>query len=226
VIGYDESRKAFLIMNSWGDHWGDSGFGWIDSSIFDEVVEIAWAPSRLPVRGKPPVPRPGFVEVPPQDRAKVDANWSRVRENTSWRAAVDFLGGPDDGVRFDFVTNEPTAQSLWSWKGSNGLRVDITWDEKGRADYVSISRPALSMPPANPTLVDQNWSRVKEKMHWREVVQLLGGTGEDMRLDPTTNEVKAQSLWSWKGSNGLRVDITWDEKGRADYVSITRPPKQ
>lgn len=29
VVGYDDSRSALKVMNSWGAGWGDGGFGWI-----------------------------------------------------------------------------------------------------------------------------------------------------------------------------------------------------
>ncbi len=29
VIGYDDQRQAFEIQNSWGEKWGDAGYGWI-----------------------------------------------------------------------------------------------------------------------------------------------------------------------------------------------------
>lgn len=29
VIGYDDGREAFQVLNSWGPNWGDGGFGWI-----------------------------------------------------------------------------------------------------------------------------------------------------------------------------------------------------
>ena len=29
VVGYDDGKKAWLIRNSWGDSWGDHGYGWI-----------------------------------------------------------------------------------------------------------------------------------------------------------------------------------------------------
>ena len=36
IAGYDDSRNAFLIMNSWGTSWGDKGFAWIDYQFFLE----------------------------------------------------------------------------------------------------------------------------------------------------------------------------------------------
>jgi hypothetical protein len=29
IIGYDDTRKVFEVMNSWGEAWGEQGFGWI-----------------------------------------------------------------------------------------------------------------------------------------------------------------------------------------------------
>ncbi len=34
IAGYDDSRNAFLVMNSWGTSWGDKGFAWIDYQFF------------------------------------------------------------------------------------------------------------------------------------------------------------------------------------------------
>ena len=30
LVGYDDNKSAFKIINSWGDWWGDKGYGWID----------------------------------------------------------------------------------------------------------------------------------------------------------------------------------------------------
>lgn len=35
LVGYDEGRRAYKIMNSWGEKWGDQGFMWIDYDTFD-----------------------------------------------------------------------------------------------------------------------------------------------------------------------------------------------
>jgi C1A family cysteine protease len=38
VVGYDDAKNAFKIINSWGKNWGDGGYGWIDYKLFPEVV--------------------------------------------------------------------------------------------------------------------------------------------------------------------------------------------
>ncbi|HKB44417.1 MAG TPA: C1 family peptidase, partial [Chitinophagaceae bacterium] len=35
ICGYDDSKNAYKIMNSWGTTWGDSGFSWIDYDFFE-----------------------------------------------------------------------------------------------------------------------------------------------------------------------------------------------
>ncbi len=42
VVGYDDSKNAFKVINSWGSNWGDGGFGWIDYDIFQRAVREAY----------------------------------------------------------------------------------------------------------------------------------------------------------------------------------------
>ncbi|RUT78635.1 C1 family peptidase [Ancylomarina longa] len=41
-VGYDDSKQAFLIMNSWGTNWGTDGFGWISYDIMGRVWQEAY----------------------------------------------------------------------------------------------------------------------------------------------------------------------------------------
>ncbi|HLO37981.1 MAG TPA: C1 family peptidase [Lacibacter sp.] len=34
ICGYDDSKNAWLIQNSWGSGWGDNGYSWIDYGLF------------------------------------------------------------------------------------------------------------------------------------------------------------------------------------------------
>jgi len=38
VVGYDESRNAFKVINSWGVNWGNEGYLWIDYEVFKKIV--------------------------------------------------------------------------------------------------------------------------------------------------------------------------------------------
>jgi hypothetical protein len=41
VCGYDDSKHAYKIINSWGVNWGDAGYGWIDYDLFPKVSSSA-----------------------------------------------------------------------------------------------------------------------------------------------------------------------------------------
>lgn len=42
IVGYNEYKKAFLLMNSWGDDWGDGGFGWVSYEDYGEYCKYAY----------------------------------------------------------------------------------------------------------------------------------------------------------------------------------------
>lgn len=38
IVGYDDSRKALKIANSWGTNWGDNGYGWVGYDHFVKLI--------------------------------------------------------------------------------------------------------------------------------------------------------------------------------------------
>ena len=51
VIGYDDRRQAFQIMNSWGPEWGNNGIAWVRYADFKEFVREAYGIDPMPKRG-------------------------------------------------------------------------------------------------------------------------------------------------------------------------------
>lgn len=48
AVGYDDSKRAFKLMNSWGPRWGDKGYGWLTYDFFATVVPRAYVIYDLP----------------------------------------------------------------------------------------------------------------------------------------------------------------------------------
>ena len=40
VVGYDDDRNAFKVVNSWGKSWGNQGFVWIDYKAFQDAGDL------------------------------------------------------------------------------------------------------------------------------------------------------------------------------------------
>lgn len=38
IVGYDDAKHAYKVMNSWGTTWGDAGFSWIDYTLFPSIT--------------------------------------------------------------------------------------------------------------------------------------------------------------------------------------------
>lgn len=51
VIGYDDRKQAFQIMNSWGPQWGVNGVGWVRYADFKEFVREAYGVDPMPKVG-------------------------------------------------------------------------------------------------------------------------------------------------------------------------------
>jgi hypothetical protein len=70
VVGYDDAKMAFKVMNSWGPSWSENGFGWIGYGQFAAVVREAYqvvgtkqAPSETGPGPMPSTPSPGPTPV-------------------------------------------------------------------------------------------------------------------------------------------------------------------
>lgn len=42
IVGFDTTRRAWLIRNSWGDDWGEGGFAWVSWDAADGLGEEAF----------------------------------------------------------------------------------------------------------------------------------------------------------------------------------------
>lgn len=101
VVGYDDTRQAFKVINSWGLRWGNRGYGWIGYATFVKDVRRAYV--MRPARGenpeppKPPAPKPVPAPQPSPVEPKVSFDFVKcglVTTHTTNRGAeiTGFVG--------------------------------------------------------------------------------------------------------------------------------------
>ena len=49
VCGYDNKKKLIKFKNSWGDSWGEKGYGYLHYSYIENYMWDAWACKDLSV---------------------------------------------------------------------------------------------------------------------------------------------------------------------------------
>jgi Papain family cysteine protease/Domain of unknown function (DUF4384) len=55
LVGYDDERQAFLVMNSWGRGWGNDGYGWVAYDVIRERTRQAAVLDVVPSMRPPPL---------------------------------------------------------------------------------------------------------------------------------------------------------------------------
>jgi C1A family cysteine protease len=66
IVGYDEHRQAFRLINSWGKIWGDHGYAWMGYDLLRSRIRGAYV---LNMAGsRPQVVVPPRPEPPPQPK--------------------------------------------------------------------------------------------------------------------------------------------------------------
>ncbi len=75
IVGYDDRKQAFRVINSWGKGWGDNGYVWLSYAAYKthvrEVSMLSVVPTRVPPPvtpvqpPAPPRPPPNVVEIKP-----------------------------------------------------------------------------------------------------------------------------------------------------------------
>ncbi len=91
VVGYDDARRAFRLMNSWGGQWSDHGFCWVDYDLFRKVVNEGYVakdarngpPPAEPDQPKPDEPKP-LITPPVRPTASSSLAIANISHNATF----------------------------------------------------------------------------------------------------------------------------------------------
>ena len=202
VIGYDDRRQAFQIMNSWGPEWGKNGIGWVRYADFKLFVREAYGIDPMPKRGaalntsfdcsiglvrndnKQYIPlhiRSGNIfetvsTVSPGTRFKME-----IRNSTECNVYI--FGQETDNSSYTLFpypnAADPTKTAFSPYCGITGYRLfprgkSLMPDSAGNKDVFAI---VVSKQPIDWYATNTAISKSAQVNYGDRILQALGGTG-------------------------------------------------
>jgi len=92
IVGYDDEKGAFKVMNSWGVQWGNDGFFWLSYSFVTSVVNEAYVAKDATNSDSPQSPTP--TNPMPTESANVNftSNTPMMNVSTTFGLGMSFSG--------------------------------------------------------------------------------------------------------------------------------------
>jgi hypothetical protein len=180
VVGFDDGKNAFEIMNSWGTSWGNDGFIWVKYGDFAEHVRYAYVMT-LPNRAKPkptiakpnqPAAKTLFGNVNIRypvnyvDGKPVFEDAAFVYKNGVYQLA-ESAGGWPVGKLYQLVLSNAMADSYlyaFSYDATGSVKVHWPRDSKFDEKFDGLNETAIiTNPKVKVTIPDEKHGLVLEK---------------------------------------------------------------
>ena len=163
VVGYDDSKNAFKVMNSWGDTWANGGFAWIDYDYFTSNVYVAFIT-------EDELKKPGHIQInqisagqqknPHVARAS-DGTFAVVWEddsdgNSYYQILLAIFSASGEKIAGDIVVNTEASGQQRRPKiaiSDNGHIVVVWEDDKDQNGYREIMAAGFDLS-GNKTIKD------------------------------------------------------------------------
>ncbi len=112
LVGYDEHRQAFRLINSWSPRWGDHGYAWLSYDLLKTTrISAAYALDVGPAKPQPivnvpppPTPPPSPVPVPPSPQPVPAVQLADLQKLSCARVIVEARG--DQSVLSGYVGSD------------------------------------------------------------------------------------------------------------------------
>lgn len=152
VIGYDDNKHAFKIINSWGTGWGIEGYGWIDYDlivnqscpmyVMEDIIDYNPSPSISPY--KPYLLFNKFKEL---KNKGIGHDWEYwVKTNNSYGKSLKknkklYTSAKKVWVKaleYDYVRSDYSSKIVSLKKGTNNIKLRVYEDNKTYRKYADV----------------------------------------------------------------------------------------
>lgn len=188
AVGYDESRQALLVQNSWGDKWSGNGFGWVSYKAFLSDVRYAMV---MKTRVTPPKPA-----------LRIDQP-----SNTA-------LAGELECGFVEFADNKGSFSGFFSSEAQKETVIYEARLRDGENSLTVAERASLSKLPVRPWPVCEALMTTKDLIasHDKPHIRLLSGQesvalGGSLAFEVTTPNYPAFLYLAYLQSDGSVVNL-------------------
>jgi C1A family cysteine protease len=135
VVGYDDNRGAFELINSWGRKWGNGGFIWVPYAAFvDFVMESYELIENLAIYSDA-IKYEGFARMEILERNETKAVEVVLSPDGYYKTAAEFT----EGTKFRFVIGAGESAYVYSFAVSQPAR-----DGNFYAPVLMFPQPGIS----------------------------------------------------------------------------------
>lgn len=149
IVGYDDERRAFKVVNSWGENWGERGFGWISYEAMMKRIQNAFVmvPAEEQKPKLPPENMPRTKRHKLQgERHSVDQDLLDALEKTLPCASFQATKGAQgiQGIVGDLTTRQRVSEWLGKTFGDDFGGIDIAVRPWPQCEAIQTLSPLLA----------------------------------------------------------------------------------
>ena len=154
LVGFDDAKKAWLIKNSWGEDWGEHGYGWISYSDTSGIANLTWQYELGETKDKISFSNlrnnnfiSGKVEIPYKNISpgKTGLEIKSIYENRMMiscdeeklSCSLNSLEMPDGKYEFMLVSEDTKSIPITVYVANNPNDISINWGD----DLIDLNKP-------------------------------------------------------------------------------------
>jgi hypothetical protein len=204
VIGFDDGKNAFEIMNSWGDYWGEDGFVWVK---YDDFVKRCYHAYQFTLpKGAKPI-HDNSTEIAKEYKGEFAFRYPQTifngkvdfaYENVTFNGRYYQLNKQDWGVgeRFQLVSTKVEAGMylyVFSYDPEGKINLHFPRDERLDAKFSGTIESAIITTPEVELIIPSPTKVLQFDKTGKEYVVVLYSNKPILNLNEKLNTLKSDN---------------------------------